>query len=410
MSSLDSLNSKREEASNIVNDILDKSKELERRLEESTKIISKIISNSKDSDTLNSSLKSTIASTSKTIERFRTERQKVYSILHGVNSFYEKKYLPLLDKINDKNNGFQSKLNASKKDTDEISKYKAIANEQLSDLKKIASELKPKYAELKKLDGNIRKLEITAKKDSDSIKISSDLIKSLEVKIRKANAEISILFNESDRHSKSIKSLLDNSNRDISNIKKNNTESDKILEDIQKIYELAAQTGLSGEFERQKKQLGEQLTKWEQRIFNISSVLLLLIIALFLLELALYDWKLKNIDVNFYLRFILFSPIVFYLYFCTNQFSEAKKLHDKYAFKTTLAMSIQNHIKMLLEQDGFAASSKEKITEFVISAFQKIYSEPYMDNTLKLGIKLQNIEMNLEKKLEEKLKEVKQDL
>ena len=33
-----------------------------------------------------------------------------------------------------------------------------------------------------------------------------------------------------------------------------------------------------------------------------------------------------------------------------------------------------------------------------------------MDNTLKLGIKLQNIEMNLEKKLEEKLKEVKQDL
>lgn len=410
MSSLDSLNSKREEANKIVNEILGKSEELERRLEESTRIISKIISNSKDSDTLNSSLKSTIASTSKTIEKFRTERQKVYSILNGVNSFYEKKYLPLLDKINDKNNGFQSKLNSSKRDSDEISKNKVIATEQLSDLRKIATELKSKYPELKKLDSNIRKLEIAAKKDGDSIKNSNDLIKSLEVKIRKTNADITILFKESERHSKSIKSLLDDSNNDISNIKKNNSESDKILIDIQNIYDLAAQTGLSGEFERQKKQLGEQLTKWEERIFKISSVLLLLIIGLFFVELYLYDWKLKNIDVNFYLRFILFSPIVFYLYFCTNQFSEAKKLHDKYAFKTTLAMSIQNHIKMLLEQDGFAVSSKEKITEFVISAFQKIYSEPYLDNNLKLGIKLQNIEMNLEKKLEEKIKEVKQDL
>lgn len=115
MSTLNSLNSKREEANIIVLEILEKSLELDKRLDESTKIISHLITNSKNSDVLNASLKSTIASTNKTIERFREERTKIHNILKNVNTFYNKKYIPLLTKIDDKTNGFQAKLNSAKK-------------------------------------------------------------------------------------------------------------------------------------------------------------------------------------------------------------------------------------------------------------------------------------------------------
>lgn len=407
MSVLDSLNSKREEANKIVSEILEKSIELDKRLDESTKIINHLITNSKNSDGLNSSLKSTISSTNKTLERFRAEKTKVNTILKNVNSFYDKKYVPLLAKIEDKQIGFQAKLNNSKKETDEILKYKSIAINQYEEIKKIATDLKSKYPELKRLDTNIRKLAINATNDSNKTKSLKDSVQLLELKIKKTNTEIQALFKTSEKDSKEIQILLNNSNNDIENITKNSAESNKVLSEIQRIYDLAAQTGLSGEFERQKLQLSGQLKKWEFRIFLISIVLLISIISLFLLELKLYDWKLKSIDVNFYLRFILFSPIIYYLYFCTNQFGEAKKLYDKYTFKTTLAMSIQNHIKMLLDEEKFDVGAKDKILEFVLNGFQKIYSEPYTENNLKIGLKLQNIEMNLEKKLFEKLNEIK---
>lgn len=408
MSVLDSLNSKREEANKIVSEILEKSIELDKRLDESTKIINHLITNSKNSDGLNSSLKSTISSTNKTLERFRAEKTKVNTILKNVNSFYDKKYIPLLAKIEDKQSGFQAKLNNSKKETEEILKYKSIAISQYEEIKKIAIDLKSKYPELKRLDTNIRKLAINATNDSNKTKSLKDSIQLLEIKIKKTNTEIQALFKASEKDSKEIEILLNNSNNDIENITKNSAESNKILFEIQRIYDLAAQTGLSGEFERQKLQLSQQLKKWEFRIFIISIVLLISIISLFLLELKLYDWKLKSIDMNFYLRFILFSPIIYYLYFCTNQFGEAKKLYDKYAFKTTLAMSIQNHIKMLLDEEKFDINAKDKILEFVLNGFQKIYSEPYTENNLRIGLKLQSIEMNLEKKLFEKLNELKE--
>jgi hypothetical protein len=408
MSTLDSLNAKRDEANKIVRDILEKSIVLDKRLEESSKLLSQIITNSKNSGDLNSSLKSTITSTHKTIERFRAERDKIHKLLNGVNSFYDKKYIPLLSKIEDKQNGFQAHLNNSKKTTEEILKLKSSSTVQFDEVKKIASDLKSKYPELKRLDSNIRKLAVAATADSEKTKNLKESVQQLEIKIKKANTDIQVLFESSQKASKEIKNLLEGSNIDIENISKNSAESNKVLLEIQQIYNLAAQTGLSGEFERQKIQLSEDLKKWEKRIFWISVTLLIAILTLFYIELDLYDFKLKSIDVNFYLRFILFSPIIYYLYFCTTQFSDAKKLFDKYTFKTTLAMSIQNHIKMLLDEEKFDANAKDKILEFVLNGFQKIYSEPFSENNMKLGLKLQNIEMNLEKKLFEKFSELKE--
>lgn len=406
MSTLDSLNAKREEANSIVAEILEKSKDLDNRLEKSSTIINHLISNSKNSDALNTSLKSTITATHKTIERFKQERTKIHNLLKAVNSFYDKKYLPLLNKIDDKQNGFQAKLNSSKKTVEEVLKYKSIATTKYEEIKVIATDLKGKYPELKRLDSNIRKLAASAEVDATKIKALKESVELLEKKVKETSAGIQTHFKESEKNSLEINRLLKGSDTDIENITKNSTESDRVLADIQKIYNLAAQTGLSGEFERQKNQLGSQLKKWEKRIFWSSIVLLISIILLFTLELTLYSWELKSIDVNFYLRFILFSPIVYYLYFCTNQFGESKKLYDKYTFKTTLAMSIQNHIKLLLDEEKFDVMAKDKILEFVLNGFSKIYTEPYSENNLKLALKLQNIEMNLEKKMFEKINEI----
>ncbi len=407
MSNKDSLQLKRDEANKIVTDIIERSKVLESRLVESVGILTDISNNLTQAKNFNSSLSTTIKTTTVTIEKFRKERRVVTKYLNDVNSFYDKKFLPLSAKIEDKTIGLQAKLNSARINSEEIAKIKVNSTTQYNEVKTFANELRKKHRELTSIDTSIRKLWEQSKSNNENSQTLEKSIVQLELKIRNANSEIQVLFNNSSENSKKIKLLLDGSNENINTISKNSDESIKILNEIKKIYDLAAETGLSGEFERQKLKLFSQLEKWEKRIFYTSLSLLVVILLLFIFELALYSWSLKSLDVNFYLRFILFSPIVYYLYFCTSQYTQAKKLHDKYTFKTTLAMSIQNHIKMLLGEEKFDVKAREKILDFVIVGFQKIYSEPYSEEDIKLGLKIQNIEMSMEKKLTEKFNKLK---
>lgn len=407
MSNKDTLQAKRDEANKIVGEIIEQSKVLERRLEESLSLLSDISKTVSQAKNYNSSLNKTISTTNATIEKFRKERKTVTKFLHDVNVFYDKKFIPLSSKILDKTTGFQANLNNAKHDSEQITKLKLSSTFQYTEVKNFASELKKKHKELTIIDSAIRKLYDQSKANSENVYLLEKSVVALEAKVKSSNAEIQILFKDSSENSRKIKLLLDGSNENIETINKNSSESTEILNQIKKIYDLAAETGLSGEFERQKLKLFEQLKKWEKHVINTSLLLSILIILLFTFELALYGWSLKSLDVNFYLRFILFSPIVYYLYFCTSQYTHAKKLHDKYTFKTTLAMSIQNHIKMLLDEEKFDSNARQKILDFVLEGFQKIYSEPYSDENIKLGLKIKDLEMKIEKKIAEKIKELK---
>lgn len=175
-----------------------------------------------------------------------------------------------------------------------------------------------------------------------------------------------------------------------------------LLKDIQDIYEIAAETGLSGEFDKRRKHLKEALDKWEKRIVITTIVLLVVIVTMFIGQLWLYKWDIENhtFDINFYVRFLIASPIVYYLYFCSSQFSQTKKLHDRYSFKTTLAMSIKHHIELLTEQEKFNQEERiNKILDFVLDGFTKIYSEPHNNEDYKLKLKLVNMEMKIEKRI-----------
>ena len=163
------------------------------------------------------------------------------------------------------------------------------------------------------------------------------------------------LFNQSQENEKSIDKLLEDSTTEYNNIISIKEDSEKLLLEIQDIYEIAADTGLSGEFDKRRKYLKELLGTWEKRIFITTLVLLGMIILMFVGQLWLYNWDMANhtFDINFYIRFLIASPVVYYLYFCSSQHAQAKKLHDRYSFKTTLAMSIKNHIKLLTQHEKF---------------------------------------------------------
>ena len=402
MATTDTLKSRRNEAIKIVAEIREQSKILEVNLRKSKSILSEIVVDSSEAKKVNTSLNRLVKTTNDAIFKFRTERDKVSRLLTQVNNFYEKKYLPLLDKIEDENTGLRARLKQGTQFKNEVNKLKESSKTQYEEVKKYAIELRRTYKELTTIDSSIRKLLQNSTNKNIRINELSSHISQLDSQIAKTHKNLEKLFIESQNNEKSITDLLIKANEEFKKIETIKIDSKQLLSDIQDIYEIAAETGLSGEFDKRRKHLKELIGIWEKRIFITTLVLLGMIVLLFVGQLWLYDWDIEShtFDVNFYVRFLLASPVVYYLYFCSSQYSQTKKLHDKYSFKTTLAMSIKHHIQLLTQHEKFDKEERiNKILEFVLDGFQNIYSEPHTNDDYKLKLKLTNMEMDIEKRL-----------
>jgi hypothetical protein len=226
-----------------------------------------------------------------------------------------------------------------------------------------------------------------------SIQGANDQIKIL-------NYQINSLKESSSSNEKTIHDLQEKTFQTFSEIENIKLKSKEKLDEILNIYEMAADTGRSGEFDKRRKLLTIELKKWERYVVCSTVFLLLIIIALFISQLYLYGWKIEKIgtDLNFYFRFLLASPVVYFLTFTAIQYEKTKKLVDKYSFKTTIALSIKNHLELLSSNPKFQEPSHiNDILKFTLEAFSKIYDEPYSTEELKISMKIKDIELNIEK-------------
>lgn len=392
----------REETSKLVDKINRESKLIENNLEKSKKLLSKLIESTSESNKLNSSVNRIISTIGESISKFRTERDKISKLLTQVNAFYDKKYIPLIDKIEDEKIGLNARLKQGTQFKNETLKIKESSQKQYEEVKNYASELRKTNKDLISIDSSIRKLFQNSTTKNSKVNEINENVTKLDLQVTRIHKNIEKLYIESQKNEAIISDLLSKSNKEYNQIQEIKTTSENLLSDIQTIYEIASETGLSGEFDKRRSHLKELLKKWEKRIFFTTLTLLILIVLLFIWQLSLYKWDITShtFDVNFYVRFLIVSPIVYYLYFCTSQYNQTKKLHDKYSFKTTLAMSIKSHIELLTGHEKFNDKERiNKILEFILEGFQRIYSEPYSDDDYKLKLKLANMEIDIEKRL-----------
>lgn len=401
MAKKDTLLQKREQANMIVSQIEEQLKRVQNNATQSTLLLSSMSADIKGGKELNASLTKIISSSKITIENFRKERDKVSQLLKQVNTFYTKRYQPLADQINDKSTGLLSSVSFARTTKAELTKLKSISTAQFQAVKDYASELKKKNGQLITIDQQIRKLlDDTTVKNKNVSELNKSVL-ALETSIRTANKEIGSLHQDSQTKAATISKLLTDADAEFQNIQNIREASAGLLKDIQSIYNIAAETGLSGEFDKRAAILKRDLSKWELRILIMSTTLFVMIVLMFILQLWLYDWDIKNhtFDINFYVRFLIVSPVVYYLYFCSNQYSQTNMLFEKYNFKTTLAMSIKHHIQLLNQDEKFSAVGIDRILDFVLDAFRKIYSEPHTTDDYRLKLKLANIQLDVEKKL-----------
>lgn len=388
-----------EEIQSIVKDLKD-NQELFNTLSRQIKIKDKDYTSTLSKLTgLNESLKSLH-------QKILEDKATIQSHLNDAESFYQKKYLPLVEKINDPTNGLKQKLHSIETDEKNIKRISSICNQKFTEIKTTSTNFKNQVVHLNKLIKRIEGLEKRAEITHNKIDSIHKNVQDLE---RKSNLALKSVQHDQET-SKKVLSQIENvkldSDSSLSKIIETQAEADEKLASIQRIYEIAHETGLSGEFEKRRNQHNDARKKWGKYLFIASIVLLILLIAFYIFQLWLYDFDLESVtfDINFYIRYVILSPVVYYLFFCSAQHNKERRLFDKYSFKSTLALSIKSHIELLLDQSRFQSpENTDKIMNFVIDGFRNIYNEPYDIDDYRMKLKLSDIELNLEKRLIDKL-------
>lgn len=411
MATNETLASRKKQAKKLVSEIEAELKSISAFNDTAKTLISGISKDSKNYNKKITSLNRISNNIQNSIDKFNLEKTKISRLLNQADRFYEKQYLPLKAKIENPTTGFKAKLKNHESLSKKLKFTETDCEKKYSEVKTIISDFKKTTRELKTLDTSIRNLHNSSAKNKLAAENNLTEIIKLERKSDTLSTNIAKLEKKSSTLFESITTSEKDSKIKLTNIEENLNTSNETLEKIQEIYDIAGETGRSGEFEHRRNNLKKEVAKWERRVLIASSILLLFVVGLFVYQLYLLDWEITDLKLNFYLRFILLSPIIYYLFFCANQHSKAQKLYDKYSFKTTLAMSIKHHIELLVRQDLFIQKGQiEKVLDFVLEAFTKIYNEPYSDDDYKMKVKLANIELELEKKMIELLKPEKRNV
>lgn len=346
------------------------------------------------------------ASLGQSITKFEEDKIKISKYLKDAEEFYKKRYLPLIEKINDPVNGFKVKVKNSESIQNELNRISTYCISKYTDIKTITIDYRKQIGQLNKIIKRIEGLEVRSTNTRTKIEVIQKNISDLEKKAFATLKTIQDDKNESNKTLLLIENAKIESDNVLSKIAENHLTSEEKLIGIQKIYEIAHETGLSGEFEKRRNQHNSERIKWGKYVFITAIVLLVLLISFYTFQLALYKFDLESVtfDINFYIRYVILSPVVYYLYFCASQHNKERRLFDKYSFKTTIAMSIKSHIELLLNQSRFESKENtERIINFVLDGFRNIYNEPYDIDDYRMKLKLSDIELDLEKRLIDKL-------
>lgn len=388
------------EVENLFSNMTAKSGELEKRLLE----IDKYFTNSKKLGKENSeqlkTLKRIFDSSTASIQKFRTDKKKIATLLKNTQNFYDKQFQPLKKLITDPDKGIAGTLKFTKAQQKEVVKIKVYCEDQY---KKIKENVLLHDAALKKLTDVEKGIQGIFAEISIKGTESQRLIEQIAFTRRHADGLASTI-EKTSKKSTDLKEVIEKSQSEaiaaLGAIKDFFAKSEEAYQGILGIYEIAADTGRSGEFDRRRKALTFELNKWERSMRYVTIFLLIFIIICFVLQLWLYQWKIKEAgsDINFYVRFLLASPIVFYLSFSSIQYAKVRKLIDQYTFKTTLAVSIKSHLELLGNDDRFSEPKHvDEILKFTVEALQNIYKEPYNDDKMRISLKMKEIELKLGK-------------
>ena len=298
---------------------------------------------------------------------------------------YLAKATELNEKITDEETGLQAILESAQELKNNINTSKVSADAQLQ---KITESLNSVQSNIEEMDTAYTEFtELNEKITDEETGLQAILNQAVELKSEivavKSNAEtvykeIRIFRDNAAGYIKDIENFKGNAENVAQGIQNKYDESVEYKEKIQEIYSIGTKGAHANHFVERRNQLRLMFMAWMiiSFIFIIATIWLA---VHFVLPMA--DDMKTSLDINlsaFLLRFSILTPTTFAFIYSLNQYSQERRLYEKYAFKAISTYSIETSLNTLIRStEGLSDQSRDKkIIDFAIRSFNSIYQEP----------------------------------
>jgi len=199
-------------------------------------------------------------------------------------------------------------------------------------------------------------------------------INSISEQADKLVVQISSYEKDSSKKQEQVNSNSENSTKLLAEISNKSKRANTLLEDLEKTYQLAINTGLAGSFDTRKKAIQEEfVNQWGKRLTVSFIVLGVISVGILAASWIIQGFTLEWLTI---FRIALLLPLFFYTGYATVQYSNERKLLEKYAFKAVVAASIESYTSILKSNFGDKNCEKD-LLEFMINSMKMIYCEPH---------------------------------
>ena len=291
----------------------------------------------------------------------------------------------LNEKITDEETGLQAILESAHelKNSIDTSKVNADAQlqkitEALNSVQSNVEEMETAYTEFTELNEKITDEETGLQAILDqAVELKSEIV-AVKSNAETVYKEIRIFRDNAADYIKEIDNFKGNADNTTQKIQNKYDESAELEKKIQEIFDIGTKGAHANYFVERRNQI-----MWVFIVWGVVSLLCLTVTVLlavyFIVPMA--DKMKHSLDVNLsalLLRFSILTPTTFAFIYSLNQYSQERRLYEKYAFKAISTYSIETSLNTLIRStEGLSDQSRnKKIIDFAIRSFNSIYQEP----------------------------------
>ena len=320
------------------------------------------------------------------INAMKEAHENAQELLQKIEDYFNQAE-QLNDKITDEETGLQAILDSAQELESNINTAKSSAD---AELQKIVDALASVQSNIEEMETSYKTFtELNDKITDEETGLQAILDQSSELK-----KEIISVKSNAERIYKEILSLRDNAAervKDIDNYKTNanNTaqeiqakydESVEFEKKIQEIFDIGTKGAYANYFVERRNQLRKMCIIWMIIALLMLSATVLLA-RCFIVPLSDRVTKDGVFDLNLsvlLLRLSVLTPTAFGLVYALKQYSQERRLHEKYAFKAISTYSLETSLKTLTRTTGALndPSRDKKIVDLAVRSFSSIYQEP----------------------------------
>ncbi len=343
------------------------------------------------------------------VQQIKDDLQKVNENIKSMQIAYEN-FLEIKGKIDKSETEIQNLLENARQIKVSIDSLNTESQGLLKNIKGLFQKAQDQISQMQKAYDDFIVIRGKIEDGKTGLNVIFDSVQSFNNKSKTLHQEIQSFRDESSKLVEVIKSNKNESEKVKLEINTLFTESkistDKNIDEIKKVTALITDTGFSSTFENRKRDIENNLYSkfsWKS-IFFVSTILLIILVILPFTDFVDID----NDNIFRYLinRIFYASPLIFLIWFSSQQYSKERDFAEKYAFKASSAAAIRNHIEFLVKNFKDADSEK-KILIFAKETFTKIYKEPYKteddEKVKKLEKRIEALEKDNSKKYNDDL-------